>query len=146
MESDRPLDVDKPLKPSTKTLKNEKTSENKRETQGKYLLCASALSLSLGLGLGLSFRFTKIKQANISSNSILFGLKALGIGTLICFGTFGLGIVMVSKTLKVKNIDEFSNVMRNYAKISFPSLKVSSHEIDHDDTDTQTIFKNSRHD
>ncbi|KAG5438930.1 hypothetical protein PCANB_002260 [Pneumocystis canis] len=108
----------------------EKKTNYEVKKQCKYILYASVAFL--GLGVIFSFKYTKVKPSDLSANSILFGLKALGISTFICFGTFGLGIITVSKTLKVKNVEEFSDFMKNYAKTSFRSLKITSNESDYD--------------
>ncbi|CCJ29883.1 unnamed protein product [Pneumocystis jirovecii] len=106
-------------------------SEYDQEKRCKRLLYASTVFLAL------------VKPSDLSLKNVLFGMKALGISTLICIGIFGLSIVTVSRALKVKNvmIEEFSSVMRNYMKTSFPSLKVRSNQADHDDTDKHVTLK-----
>ncbi|KTW31290.1 uncharacterized protein T551_01362 [Pneumocystis jirovecii RU7] len=114
-------------------------SEYDQEKRCKRLLYASTVFLALGLGF--SYKYTRLKPSDLSLKNVLFGMKALGISTLICIGIFGLSIVTVSRALKVKNIEEFSSVMRNYMKTSFPSLKVRSNQADHDDTDKHVTLK-----
>ncbi|KAG5513975.1 hypothetical protein PMAC_000597 [Pneumocystis sp. 'macacae'] len=109
------------------------------EKQFKHLLCASTVFLALGLGF--SYKYIRLKPSDLSLNNVLFGIKALGISTLICIGTFGLGIVTVSRILKVKNVEEFSSIMRNYMKTSFPMLKVRSGEAECDSTDKHMTLK-----
>ncbi|KAG4301392.1 hypothetical protein PCK1_002318 [Pneumocystis canis] len=105
-------------------------SDDEFGRQFKYILYASAAFL--GLGLGCSLKCVKMKPSDFSTNSVLFGMKALGIGTLICFGTFGLGIMAVSKALNIKNMDEFSKFVKNYSGTSSSSLKITSNVPNHD--------------
>ncbi|EMR10754.1 hypothetical protein PNEG_00903 [Pneumocystis murina B123] len=114
-------------------------SKNDSQNQWRYLLIASTVSLAQGLCL--SYKYMKAKQGSFPANSVLFALKALGIGTLICFGTFGLGVATISKVLKVKNIEEFSYVMKDYAKKYFSSLKLSSEKADYEDIDEKLLSK-----
>ncbi|QSL64613.1 hypothetical protein MERGE_001914 [Pneumocystis wakefieldiae] len=111
-------------------------SKNDSQNHWKYLLTASTLSLAQGLGL--SYKYMRV---TFPANSVLFALKALGIGTLICFGTFGLGIATVFKILKVKNIEEFSYAMKDCANKYFSSLKITSKKVDYEDIDEKLLSK-----
>lgn len=119
----------------------EKITKYNDEKQWRHIFYGSIMCF--GLGLGLSYRYIKLKPGDFSVNSISFALKALGIGTLFCFGTFGLGIAAISKILKIKNIDDFSCAMKKCAKKSFSKLKVRSNKTDHDNNHECSIYQES---
>lgn len=95
--------------------------------------------VSLGMILGVRRAMKKdTYKTQIHSSSIMMAMRALGYGTMLCFGTATLGVVTFSVATGIRSTEEFAKKSKELLrdlKISRPLTKEEQEQLQRDEAE-----------